>query len=295
MGGQESHVDGKAKSRCGLECWNPAKLPSIDHRWLDYPEAPALSGFLEINVVDRRTRETKPGSDDVADSAERRWSRHPLYGNIPLNRRTTVDRDGRTHEWWEYDATFSPRVPKGAVPGDVSKQVFCSACNEPKYFYVNETRTCVQCGSHFTFSGAEQKYWYETRKFNFASAPIRCKSCRRLRRSEHAMREQIARARQATRDVPRDPGAHLALARAIVEYHERTGGGHLDDAVAAARKAAGLWSDAPDATLWEGIAHARAGRARQARERLSEFLDRAPSVHASLFVKAREYLAQVSA
>jgi tetratricopeptide (TPR) repeat protein len=194
-------------------------------------------------------------------SDERRWTRHPLYGNVPLLRHATVGRDGKTYEWWEYDPTFSPPVPKGAVPGDVSKQVFCSACHEPK--------------------------------FNFCSVPIRCQACRRLRRSEHAMREQIARARQATQNAPADPGAHLALARAIVEYHERTGDGRLDDAVAAARKAARLWRDAPDASLWEGIAHARAGRVRQAHECLSEFLNRAPSTHRSLHVKAREYLSRV--
>jgi hypothetical protein len=88
--------------------------------------------------------------------------------------------------------------------------------------------------------------------------------------------------------------AHLTLSRAIVEYHERTGAGRLDDAVAAARKAAKVWKDAPDASLWEGIAHARTGRAKQARECLTEFLGRAPDVHASLLAKAREYLAQVS-
>jgi tetratricopeptide (TPR) repeat protein len=242
----------------------------------------------------RKEKSRRQGSSGSADSAQRRWSRHPLYGNIPLIRHATVGRDGRTYEWWEYDPTFSPRVPKGAVAGDVSKQVFCSACHEPKYFYADETRTCVQCGSRFTFSGAEQKYWYETRKFNFSSIPIRCKSCRRLRRTEHAMREQIARARQATRDAPTDPSAHLALARAIVEYHERSDAGRLDDAVAAARRASKLWRDAPDASLWEGVAHARAGRAKRARECLSEFLNRAPSTHASLLVKAREYLEQVN-
>jgi hypothetical protein len=148
-------------------------------------------------VHSRKREDTsrRQGSSASADSAQRRWFRHPLYGNIPLIRHSTVGRDGRSYEWWEYDPTFSPRIPKGAVPGDVSKQVFCSACHEPKYFYVDETRTCVQCGSRFTFSAAEQKYWYETRKFNFSSIPIRCKNCRRLRRSEHALREQIARAR----------------------------------------------------------------------------------------------------
>ena len=95
------------------------------------------------------------------------------------------------------------------------------------------------------------------------------------------------------RDAPTDPSAHLALARAIVECHERTGAARLDDAVAAARKAAQLWRDAPDASLWEGIAHARAGRAKQARERRSKFLNRAENTHASLVAKAQEYLAQL--
>jgi hypothetical protein len=246
--------------------------------------------------VDARMRKNKSrrhGSSASADSVQRRWSRHPLYGNIPLVRHATVGRDGRTGEWWEYDPTFTPRIPKGAVAGDVSKQVFCSACHEPKYFYVDETRTCVQCGSRFTFGGAEQKYWYETRKFNFSSIPIRCKNCRRLRRSEHALREQIARARQATQVSPTDPSAYLALAQAIVEYHERTDAGRLDEAVAAARKASKLWRDAPDATLWEGIAHARSGRAKQARECLSKFLSRSGGTHGSLQAKAQTYLVQV--
>src|SRR5262245_26577369 len=154
---------------------------------------------------------------------KRRWGKHPIYGDIPQIQRNTVGQDGCTYEWWEWDPTFSPRLPEGAVPGDVSKQVFCSACHDPKYFYVDEMRTCVQCGTRFTFSASEQKFWYETLRFNFSSVPIRCKTCRRLKRSEHALREQIALARQATRQAPDDPAAHLAVAKAIVEYHERTG------------------------------------------------------------------------
>ena len=176
-------------------------LPGASKR-LQFSNDPG-AGEFDVVGYRRRTAKSKRKDDPAKNTSatERRWSRHALYGEIPLIRHATVGRDGRTYEWWEYDPTFSPRVPKGAVLGDLSKQVFCSACHEPKYFYVDETRTCVQCGSRFTFSGAEQKYWYETRKFNFSSVPIRCKSCRRLRRSEHAMREQIARAKQAMRDA----------------------------------------------------------------------------------------------
>jgi hypothetical protein len=204
--------------------------------------------------------------------------------------RSYVANDGQRYKWDEYDLTYSPRLPKGAVAGDVSKQVFHPALHVPKYFYIDETRTCVQCDSPFTFSGAEQKYWYETRRFVFDSIPIRCQSCRRLRRSEHALRQQIAHARELVRSQPGDPASHLALARAIVELHERTGGGRLDDAIAAARKAAKLWPDSAEPALWEGLAHARAGRANQARVCLSAVLERENSLPANLASKVRAFL-----
>lgn len=167
---------------------------------------------------------------------ERRWERHDLYGKLPLIRHASVGLDGKVYEWWQYDPAYAPRLPRGAVRGDINKQVFCASCHPPKYFYVDETRRCVQCDQRFIFKATEQEYWYETRQFTFSSVPIRCQQCRRLRRSEHALREQIANARRAVEEAPKDPAGLLALARAIVEYHERTGAGNLEDALAAARR-----------------------------------------------------------
>lgn len=202
-------------------------------------------------AVKKKSRERGSKSRKGADSSvdARRWVQHELYGKLPLIRHSSTSRDGQVHEWWKYDRTYTPRLPRGAVPGEVTRQVFCTAHHVPKYFYVDETRTCIQCSDRFTFSGAEQKYWYETRKFNFSSLPVRCPKCRRLRRSEHALREQIARAKLAAKTSPDDPSAQLAVARAIVEYHERTGAGQLAEAVAAARRAMSLWPDSPDASL----------------------------------------------
>jgi len=201
-----------------------------------------------------------------------------------------VGTNGRVYESWQCDPTFKPRLPPRAVEGDVTKQVFCTGWHVPKYFYVDETRRCVQCDDTFAFSGSEQKFWYEVRQFNFHSVPIRCPRCRRQRRTEHALREQIATARSATQTAPDDPSAHLALARAIVEYHERTDQGRLEDAIAAARRAAKLWPEAPDARLWEGIAHARAGRREKAQKCLREFLER-PRGGSGFEAKAKLYLA----
>jgi hypothetical protein len=177
------------------------------------------------------------------------------------------------------------------VAGDVGKQVFCAAHHVPKYFYVDESRKCIQCGQMFVFRAAEQ-YWYETLKFNFSSLPVRCAACRRLRRSEHALREQIAAAKADVRQRPADPAGHLSLARAIVHYHERTRQGDLDVAVAAARKAAALWPEAKEPSLWEGVAHARAGRLAKARRSLEQFLasTRVGKEHAMLVQTARAYL-----
>jgi putative zinc ribbon protein len=195
-----------------------------------------------------RKRRREAGTDQ-------RWIDHRLYGRVPLVLRTYEYR-GKRYEAWHCDPAFKPKRPRGAVEGDVTMQVFCEH-HVPKYFYVDEQRHCVQCGEEFTFSGREQKYWYEARKFHFQSVPVRCPACRRQRRSEHALREQVAIARRAVETDPRDGAAQLALAQALVELHERTGTGRLDQAIAAARKAARLWPRAPGAADLEARARAR--------------------------------------
>ncbi len=183
-------------------------------------------------------------------------------------------------------------LPLGAVPGDVSKQVFCPAHHEPKYFYLNEKRSCIQCGKAFVFRAAEQKFWYETLKFNFESIPIRCPRCRKLRRSERSLREQIGRARRDAKMHPNDPAPQLALSRALVEFHERTGQGRLPDAIAAARRAARLWPQSSEPLLWEGLAHAQSGRKNKALDCLKRFLAAPGNSHGSLLRIARDYLAE---
>jgi hypothetical protein len=214
----------------------------------------------------------------------RRTAKDRLYGEVPLVK----------EPWgWRYDPAFQPRLPKGAVRGDVSKQVFCTAHHNPKYFYLDETRTCIQCGSKFTFGAQEQKYWYEALKFNFNSLPIRCLSCRRRRRSEHALREQVARTRAERDRCPDDPLTHLALARAIVELHERTGRGNLEEAISAARRAAQSPSPPPEPLYWEGVAQLRANRPARARDCLTRFLEKEPKgrENRALIKAARSHLA----
>ena len=214
--------------------------------------------------------------------------RHPLFGNIPLIHHSDVSPDGYRYEWWEYDPNYRPSMPRGAVRGDVLKQSYCTAHHVPKYFYIDEDGECIQCGKSFIFHAAEQKYWYETLRFNFGSIPIRCVECRRKRRSEHALREQIAAAKAEIRKM--NPAAYIALARAIVEYHERTQCGNLDEAISAARKAEAVWPGSHEPALWEGIAHALAGRRQKARTSINRFLSNSSNGPMALRSKGEKYL-----
>ena len=131
----------------------------------------------------KKRRKPQKGSIE----SKTRYARDPLFGNIPLIHHSNLGLDGKTYEWWQHDPDYEPPMPPNAVRGDVKKQNFCPAHHNPKYFYIDEDHECIQCGKHFIFNAKEQKYWYETLKFNFSSIPIRCLQCRRERRSEHAL------------------------------------------------------------------------------------------------------------
>jgi hypothetical protein len=233
----------------------------------------------------KKTRAKKSGQDK---SAETRYVEHRVFGKIPLIHHATPGGDGKIYEWWQYDPAYQPTLPRGAVRGDVQKQNFCTAHHVPKYFYLDQEHECIQCGKAFVFHASEQKYWYETLKFNFSSIPIRCAECRRERRTEHALREQIGRARDEASS--NNPAAYIALARAIVEYHEKTQHGNLNEAISSARKAKTLWPESSEPDLWEGIAHARAGRKERARTALRKFLSEAGNLPVALKKKAEKYV-----
>src|SRR4051812_47991270 len=72
--------------------------------------------------------------------ARHRFVRHPFYGKVRVVRRPS---SGSSKEHWMYDPGYEPDLPPGAVRGDVAKQVFCSACHVPKYFYVDEESQCL--------------------------------------------------------------------------------------------------------------------------------------------------------
>jgi hypothetical protein len=54
--------------------------------------------------------------------------------------------------------------------------------NSPKFAYVDEVKTCSDCGIEFVFAATEQLFWYETLGFLIFAFPKQCVSCRHKRR-----------------------------------------------------------------------------------------------------------------
>lgn len=225
----------------------------------------------------RATRKAKGGGRKAAKATipERRTRRHPLFGEIPLLLTIHRDEIGRTVRYWAYDRSYKPPLPPGAVRGNVLAQEFCEMCHVPRYFYIDQEKTCQQCGKAFVFSAAEQKYWYETLKFHFSSVAIRCLACRRRRRTERALQAQLAKSLEMIRQRPDDPAALMAGAEASARLYQRRGTGDLDRALSFARRAARLWPEARELAFWEGLCQALAGRPEKARPLLESFLSRA--------------------
>ena len=204
------------------------------------------------------------------DAPARVWTRHPLYGQIPMiaHRRQDQPRGGW---YYTYDLDYQPGLPAGAIRGNPHKQHLCFWHNAPMYFYVDQPRTCAQCGVAFVFTAREQKHWYEALGFYGTSVPVRCLACRRRRRTAHALEAQIGAAKAAVRVNPADAAAHLALAEALVRYRQRTGRGDLGQAIAAARRVCKLAPRPPEALFWEGMAQIEAGRRAAGQPLLTEF------------------------
>lgn len=220
---------------------------------------------------------------------------HPLYGEIPLVEHTSRGANGQEFRWYERDRDYKPPLPKGAVRGDPHLQNYCPAHHVPRYFYVDEERTCVQCGLRFVFGAKEQKFWYESLRFHCDSAAIRCPSCRKARRTLHALGCEIGAALKKLETKPRDPHVLLDLARATVAYRERTGQGNLNRAIAACRAALEEWPASPEALFWEGRCQQLAGRFAKARACYERFIGSAKTHLTKLVRQAERELEEMSA
>lgn len=219
-----------------------------------------------------RTRSKK--KDRIARKP--RFREHPLFGKIPLVPRPIMINAVRgSYEvmTFECDLDYVPKLPPGAVRADVYRQNIDLFYSDPKYFYVNEYKTCIQCGKDFVFGAQEQKYWYETLKFYITATAGRCRDCRRRRRTDQALRLELAAVKAGLKCAPDEPAALLAVAEALVRYHRRFGEGKLAEAIAAARRAHKLAPRAYEAVFWEAFCHIQESREAKGRALLARYLE----------------------
>lgn len=217
----------------------------------------------------------KKAPTEKAKKSKKKTVHHPLYGDIPVITTTGVDHTGKEHVFEEYDPSYQPPLPAGAVRGNVELQNFCSHCHFPKYFYIDLVKTCVQCEQEFVFLAKEQKYWYETLKFNFRSQAIRCPSCRKKKRSAKAINNQVQNAYKIYEQNPIDPLAMLALAEAICLQYQSYRVGNLNLAISLTRKALRCDPTYFEAVYLEAIAQLYSNRKARAYTLFQEFLQNA--------------------
>ncbi len=233
-----------------------------------------------MKIPSRREPRKRPRKAAPSTSHARLYL-HPLFGAVPLAPTTVAGASGAPVVRWDFDLDWQPPLPRGAVRGDPRRQTYC--CDPPRYYYVDQARTCLQCGASFVFGAAEQKYWYETLGFRLDATAVRCPPCRRKRRSDRAIRQTLALAVAEAAARPADPLVLAALAQATLTHVERFGNGDLDRALAACRKARKAAPDLAQALYWEGRVQESAGRAAKAAVAYRAFLEavgsKGPAAH----------------
>lgn len=225
------------------------------------------------NKVIKKYSKKKPKT-----KTKQKTAHHYLFGDIPLVEKKYVDKLGKEHSDYQYDPDFRPKIPPGAVSGNINKQVFSFGFDVPKYYYEDKERKCVQCGENFVFSAKEQKYWFETLQFNFNTEAIRCLSCRKQKRSEKALVNELALLKKSHKENPKDPYIMLEMARVICTFFECTSKGDLEEAISFSRKAMRSDKTLVEGFFWEAMAQKLSGRDEKSKKLFETFLQSAKSI-----------------
>jgi len=214
------------------------------------------------------------------EKKEQKFFHHDLYGDIPLIQIWLRDSQGTPYASDSYrpDPTYKPRLPPGAIPANVELQRYYLFFGCPKYFYVDENHTCVQCGTVFVFSAEDQQYWYESIQFSVNAHPYRCPACREQKKSARLVIERVGKAKELVKHYPDNPVANLQLAEAICAQFLMYGVGKLEQAIAAARKSFKRDPECVEALFYEALAEQLRKRPAVAISLFERFLQMAGSL-----------------
>jgi DNA-directed RNA polymerase subunit RPC12/RpoP len=83
-------------------------------------------------------------------------------------------------------------MPPGAIKADLSKQAPHNSYGPPMW-YVDQKRTCLDCGKEFAWTAKKQQHWFEVLKLPIHVQAVRCPACsRKVRLAKAAHQAHMA-------------------------------------------------------------------------------------------------------
>jgi hypothetical protein len=134
----------------------------------------------------------------------KRGRRVPRYQEAEEQARAPGRWDDRfcTKEFYDH---MMPRMPKGAIPADMTKHAAHNSYS-PLFWYQDREFVCKDCGGRELWTAEAQRWWYEEAKGPIYSQAVRCRACREARRASHRGTPRRAHAEQR-RESDAEPGA----------------------------------------------------------------------------------------
>ena len=95
----------------------------------------------------------------------------------------------------------STGIPRGAVAADRSQQVPNNSYDAPPTYYVDLEFKCCDCKTLETWTGKQQKWYYEVAKGALYASAVRCRACRdKVKAAKDIQREQMRASQQIQDD-----------------------------------------------------------------------------------------------
>ena len=112
---------------------------------------------------------------------------HPRYGKSPRYTGLDVDSKSGSDARLLCHSSKQHRVPRTAIVANTNRQ-------KPGISYITHycdtVKCCVDCHRKFIFFADEQRYWYETLKFDLGVDCLKCPECRKSTRWMEKLRKR---------------------------------------------------------------------------------------------------------
>lgn len=141
---------------------------------------------------------------------------HPRYGRSPRYTGLDVDSKSGSNARLLHHSSKHHRVPGTAIVANTNQQ-------KPGIsfitHYCDTVKCCIACHRNFIFFADEQRYWYETLKFDLG---VDCFQCSECRKTTHWMERLRRRYEHLLHDNDRSDADNLELAECCITLVEHS-------------------------------------------------------------------------